>query len=232
MSARAHTDGRDEARAWLGSAGDACPEVRADGLVQSQVAQGYTVATIVRRLVTIRQAHRKAGRSSLSGSQAGSAGPRSRRSRSTTSGSTATGSSSRSAGPSPVRRAPGGGWACPTAPTPERARCGPGCVARGTRDRGRADLPAGHDARPGGDRALSDRAGAEVVKRRTLADGLDPARYSGHSLRAGLVTSAALAGASELTTARQTGHRSMAALRRCVREADLFRSNAAAVVGR
>lgn len=82
-----------------------------------------------------------------------------------------------------------------------------------------------------GERALSGRAVAEVVKRRALAAGLDASRYSGHSLRAGLVTSAAMAGASELAIARQTGHRSMAVLRRYVREADLFRANAAAAVG-
>lgn len=82
-----------------------------------------------------------------------------------------------------------------------------------------------------GARALSGRAVAEIVKRRVLAAGLDPTRYSGHSLRAGLVTSAALAGASEITIARQTGHRSMTVLRRYVREADMFRANAAGVVG-
>jgi site-specific recombinase XerD len=82
-----------------------------------------------------------------------------------------------------------------------------------------------------GDRAMSGRAVAEVVKRRARAAGLDPTRYSGHSLRAGLVTSAALAGASEIMIARQTGHRSMAVLRRYVREADMFRANAAAAVG-
>lgn len=38
---------------------------------------------------------------------------------------------------------------------------------------------------------------ALIVKRRAKAVGLDPARYAGHSLRAGLATSAAAAGASD-----------------------------------
>lgn len=82
-----------------------------------------------------------------------------------------------------------------------------------------------------GSRALSGRAVAEIIKRTVLRAGLDPTRFSGHSLRAGLVTSAAAAGASEISISQQTGHRSMAILRRYVREADPFRTNAATVVG-
>src|SRR5438128_1878915 len=44
---------------------------------------------------------------------------------------------------------------------------------------------------------LSDRTVALVVKRRVEVVGLDPERFAGHSLRAGLATSAAAAGASE-----------------------------------
>lgn len=80
-------------------------------------------------------------------------------------------------------------------------------------------------------RYLSGRAVAEIVKRRAAAAGLDPADYSGHSLRAGFATSAAAAGATETAIARQTGHRSMAVLRRYIREGDIFRTNAATVVG-
>jgi integrase len=47
-----------------------------------------------------------------------------------------------------------------------------------------------------------------IVKRRVFAIGLDPARYSGHSMRAGFATSAALAGIDATLIARQTGHRS------------------------
>jgi integrase len=78
---------------------------------------------------------------------------------------------------------------------------------------------------------LSGDAVALVVKRSAARVGLDPARYAGHSLRAGLVTSAAAAGVQERVIAEQTGHRSMLVLRRYIREASLFRENAAAAVG-
>ena len=55
-------------------------------------------------------------------------------------------------------------------------------------------------------------------------------RLAGHSLRAGLATSAAQAGASERVIMRQTGHRSERMVRRYIRDADLFRENAAAAV--
>jgi integrase len=72
---------------------------------------------------------------------------------------------------------------------------------------------------------------ALIVKRYATAAGLNPAAFSGHSLRAGLVTSAAIAGASERAIMNQTGHRSTAMVRRYVRDANLFRENAAARVG-
>jgi site-specific recombinase XerD len=78
---------------------------------------------------------------------------------------------------------------------------------------------------------LSDRAVALVVKRTAAAAGLDPALYAGHSLRAGLATSAAAADVPERVIAQQTGHKSMAVLRRYIRSGSLFRENAAARVG-
>jgi integrase len=78
---------------------------------------------------------------------------------------------------------------------------------------------------------LSDKAVALVVKRRAKAVGLDPARYAGHSLRAGLATSAAAAGASERMIMSQTGHRSADMVRRYIREGSLFQSNPAGMVG-
>jgi integrase len=78
---------------------------------------------------------------------------------------------------------------------------------------------------------LSDRGVARAVKRAAKALGLDAARYSGHSLRAGLATSAAAAGASDRAIMRQTGHRSSAMVGRYVREGRLFANNAAALVG-
>lgn len=56
-----------------------------------------------------------------------------------------------------------------------------------------------------------------IVKKRTAAIGLDPTAFSGHSLRAGFVTSAMLAGADAPLIARQTGHRSQQALSAYVR---------------
>ena len=80
-------------------------------------------------------------------------------------------------------------------------------------------------------RHLTGRSIAEIVKRRAAAAGLDPAHYSGHSLRAGFATSAATAGASELAIARQTRHRSLTVLRTYIREGDLFKLNAATQIG-
>jgi integrase len=78
---------------------------------------------------------------------------------------------------------------------------------------------------------LSGFAVAVIVKRYAGAVGLDMDRFSGHSLRAGLVTSAAIAGVSERAIMNQTGHRSSVMVRRYVRDANLFRENAAARVG-
>ena len=78
---------------------------------------------------------------------------------------------------------------------------------------------------------LSDKAVALVVKRRAEAVGLDPAKYAGHSLRAGLATAAAAAGASERAIMNQTRHRSVMMVRRYIRDGSLFRENAAAMVG-
>jgi integrase len=69
-----------------------------------------------------------------------------------------------------------------------------------------------------GDRRLSDQVVALVVKQRALAAGLDPRRYAGHSLRAGLATAAARAGVEERDIMRQTGHRSERMLRKYIRE--------------
>jgi site-specific recombinase XerD len=80
-------------------------------------------------------------------------------------------------------------------------------------------------------RRLSSGAVAEIVKRYAAAAGLDAAVFAGHSLRSGLATSAAMAGASERSIMMQTGHRSLTTLRRYIRDGSLFRENAAAVVG-
>lgn len=81
------------------------------------------------------------------------------------------------------------------------------------------------------DRRLSDRAVAEVVKRSLLKAGKSARRFAGHSLRAGLITQAAMAGVSERAIQDQSGHKSLAVMRRYIRDGSLFRENAAAKVG-
>lgn len=70
-----------------------------------------------------------------------------------------------------------------------------------------------------------------IVKQAAKRAGLDPQRFGGHSLRAGLCTTAARAGVSERAIMNQTGHRSSATLRRYIREGNLFTDNAAARLG-
>lgn len=74
---------------------------------------------------------------------------------------------------------------------------------------------------------LSGEAVSLVVKERVAAIGLEPALYSGHSLRAGLATSAAQAGVSSWKIRQQTGHASDAMLARYIRDGELFVNNAA-----
>lgn len=74
---------------------------------------------------------------------------------------------------------------------------------------------------------LSDRAIADIIKHYAGKAGLKVERYSGHSLRAGLATSAAQNGVSSWKIRAQTGHRSDAMLARYIREGDLFTDNAA-----
>ena len=78
---------------------------------------------------------------------------------------------------------------------------------------------------------LSDKAVVLVVKRRAKAAGLDPARYAGHSLRAGFATSAAAGGASERAIMNQTGHKSLVVARRYIRDGNLFRDHALSSTG-
>jgi len=77
---------------------------------------------------------------------------------------------------------------------------------------------------------LSTQAVAEIVKQYARAIGLDHSNYSGHSLRAGLVTSAAIAGVSSWKIRQQTGHKSDAMLTRYIRDSQLFVNNAVGAV--
>ena len=77
------------------------------------------------------------------------------------------------------------------------------------------------------DRALSAEVVALVIKARAKVVGLDAASYSGHSLRAGLATSAAACGVPSWRIREQTGHTSDAMLQRYIRDGEMFMDNAA-----
>jgi integrase len=80
-----------------------------------------------------------------------------------------------------------------------------------------------------GTQRLTPPSVAIIVKRHIARlAGLDPDRYGAHSLRAGFVTSCALAGMSESKIMRQSGHRSSATLQRYIRPASVWVDNAAA----
>ncbi len=73
---------------------------------------------------------------------------------------------------------------------------------------------------------LSDHAVARIVQARAAAAGLDPARYAGHSLRAGFVTAAARAGTDVWKIQQVSRHKSMQVLSGYVRDARLFDDHA------
>ena len=82
-----------------------------------------------------------------------------------------------------------------------------------------------------GTAAVTGRAVAEVVKAYAAEAGLDPALYSGHSLRAGFATTAARAGKPDRAIQKQTRHKSAAMLAEYVREGRLFDDNASQGIG-
>ncbi len=74
---------------------------------------------------------------------------------------------------------------------------------------------------------LSGEAVSLVVRGRVAAAGLDPTGYSGHSLRAGFATSAALAGVPAWRIRTQTRHASDVMMAGYIRQAGLLSDNAA-----
>ncbi|MHB1456480.1 MAG: tyrosine-type recombinase/integrase, partial [Armatimonadota bacterium] len=70
--------------------------------------------------------------------------------------------------------------------------------------------------------ALAGEGVANIVKAAALRAGLDPARYAGHSLRSGLVTTAARKGASMAQIMSQTGHHNVETVIKYIRKARLF----------
>jgi integrase len=77
---------------------------------------------------------------------------------------------------------------------------------------------------------LSGEAVSIVVRERIAAAGFDPMGYSGHSLRAGLATSAAQAGVPAWRIKAQTRHASETMLAHYIRQGELFTDNAAGVL--
>jgi len=73
---------------------------------------------------------------------------------------------------------------------------------------------------------LTDRSIASVVKKYAALAGLNEADFSGHSLRAGFLTSAAEAGATVFKMAEVSRHKSIETLRGYVRSAELFKDHA------
>jgi integrase len=65
---------------------------------------------------------------------------------------------------------------------------------------------------------LCPRSISKILKRAAKRAGLDPRNISGHSLRAGMATTAAIHGAEEREIARTTGHRTAAMVRRYIRD--------------
>jgi integrase len=82
-----------------------------------------------------------------------------------------------------------------------------------------------------GQEALQPGAVAQLVKKHTLAAGLEPSLYSGHSLRAGFATQAARAGTHERAIMRHTRHKSEKVLREYIREGTLFDDNPTGSLG-
>lgn len=94
-------------------------------------------------------------------------------------------------------------------------------------DRGAVFRPIGRSGWVA-ERRLQPREVARIVKRVAALAGLE-GDYSGHSLRAGLATSAAAAGASERSIMAQTRHKSVTVARGYIRPASIWLDNAAAI---
>lgn len=71
----------------------------------------------------------------------------------------------------------------------------------------------------------------KILKRAATPAGLEVDSLGGHSLRFGHVMQAAMNGVREFVIMRQTGRRTVKALRRYIRSGEIFRENAAAGLG-
>ena len=81
----------------------------------------------------------------------------------------------------------------------------------------------------GADR-LTDKSVALVVKRVVTAIGLEPKGFSAHSLRSGVITSAALAGASINQIMNQSRHKSVDVARSYIRVSEIWDNNISSIL--
>jgi integrase len=79
-----------------------------------------------------------------------------------------------------------------------------------------------------GDRCMDHDSFGAVIKKLAYRIGLDPKNFAAHSLRSGMLTSAAESGASIWKMAHHSRHKSLDTLRGYVRRVDLFREHAGA----
>jgi len=77
---------------------------------------------------------------------------------------------------------------------------------------------------------LGDRAICTVIQQMLSRIGEDPREYGAHSLRAGMITAAAEAGATEFAIMQRSGHRSVATVIDYIRPVDGFRRDPLATV--
>jgi len=75
------------------------------------------------------------------------------------------------------------------------------------------------------DKAITTKSIGEIVKRLAESVGLDPKEFSGHSLRSGFCTSAAMSGADLFRIMDITGHRSLKTLQGYVRRGNEFNNH-------
>ena len=73
---------------------------------------------------------------------------------------------------------------------------------------------------------LTDKSVADIVKRCAAAAGFDPAVYSGHSMRAGFITSALEHGVDFFKIMDVSGHRDVDVMRSYDRRAKRFKDHA------
>jgi site-specific recombinase XerD len=78
---------------------------------------------------------------------------------------------------------------------------------------------------------LTDQSVLLILKESLKRAGINEKGFSGHSLRAGFVTVAAINGATEREIQKTTGHLNTEVLRRYIRDADIFRENASKKLG-